>query len=322
MACRDITRGQWQGGRGHGPAALTFSKFALCLSLTALAALSAPSLHAGFTWHPLDVMTITDMKPDGKKFPVPTKEQPIYYEAINAGFKDWGRPIAGDKEPNVKLMQDTVVRALSKNHYLSANKKHDATEIIIMTWGTLYGGGGLSAGPPALLRFLAGDKYMDGGDPSEEIGLLSVEHIGQRIIPALGQAKLHDYAQSDLYLVLLRAYSTSEANDGKIAELWETRIVVPSNGLALDTSLPTMVQLAAPNIGVDMKKAVFTTPEKSLHEDIQTGEIKVVDDVDVNAAHVTDISELLKEKAQASSGNDAAKSDAPLKFEPGAKPAH
>ncbi|HEY9153858.1 MAG TPA: hypothetical protein VIM69_01935 [Opitutaceae bacterium] len=280
----------------------------------------APSLHAGFTLHPLDVMTITDMKPDGKKFPVPTKEKPIYYEAINAGFKDWGRPIAGDKEPDMKLMQNTVVRALAKNHYLSADKNHEGSEIIVMTWGTLYGGGGLSAGPPALLRFLAGDKYMDGGDVSEETGFLTVEHVGQRVVPALGQSKLHDYAKSDLYLVLLRAYSTREANNGKIAELWETRIVVPSNGLALDTSLPTMVQLAAPNIGVDMKKEVFTTPEKALHEKIELGDLQVVDDVDVNAAHVTDITDLLKEKAQASSGNSTTKPDEPLHFEQQSKP--
>jgi len=293
MACRDHTRGQWHGGRGRSPATLAFSKIRLLVAVTALAALSSPSLRSGFSFHQLDVMTVTDIKPDGKKFPVPTKEAPIYYEAINACYKDWGRPIAGDKEPNVKLMQDTVVRALAKNHYLSGNDKHEATEIIVMTWGTLYGGGGLSVGPPAALRFLAGDKYMDGGDVSEETGMLTVQHIGQRLVPALGQSKLHDYAKSDLYLVLLRAYSTREANAGKITELWETRIAVPSKGLALDTSLPTIVQLAAPNIGVEMKNAVFTTPEKSLHEDIQTGEIKVVDDVDVNAAHVTPIAQIL-----------------------------
>lgn len=303
MACRDYPRGQWQGGRGHGPATLAFFNIGQWVSLTALALLSVPSLHAGFSFHRLDVMTITDMKPDGKKFPVPTKEKPIYYEAINAGFHDWGRSIAGDTAPDVKLMQDTVVRALAKNHYLSANAKHEATEIIVMTWGTLYAGGSLHVGPPAALRFLAGDKYMDGGDESEEKGFMTPQTVGTRVIPALGQAKLHDYANADLYLVLLRAYSTSDANAGKISELWETRIAVPSNGLALDTSLPTMVQLAAPHIGVDMKNAVFNTPEKALHEDIQTGEIHVVDDVDVNAAHVTPINDLLKEAAAARSGN-------------------
>jgi len=322
MVRRDYTRGQWQGGRGHGPATLAFFKLGRWLSLTVLAVFCGPSLRAGFMSHTLDVMTITDMKPDGKKFPVPTKEKPIYYEAINAGFHDWGRSVAGDTAPDVKLMQDTVVRALAKNHYLSANSKHEATEIIVMTWGTLYAGG-LSVGPPAALRFLAGDKYMDGGDESEEKGFMSVQHVGQRAVPALGQSKLHDYAKADLYLVLLRAYSTSDANAGKISELWETRIAVPSNGLALDTSLPTMVQLAAPHIGVDMKNAVFTTPEKALHEDIQLGELKVVDDVDVNAAHVTPINDLLKEAAAARSGDPTTKPapqpEKPAKTAPPAK---
>jgi len=62
-----------------------------------------------------------------------------------------------------------------------------------------------------------------------------------------------------------------------------------------------------------------------MHEDIQTGEIKVVDDVDVNAAHVTPISDLIKEAASQRAGNPGTKpdpgADKPLKFEPSAKPA-
>jgi len=320
MACRDITRGQWRRGQGCFPFSIALRSFSLSLAVVAFFGLSASMLRAGFHFHSLDVMTVTDMKPDGRKFPVPTKEHPIYYEAINAGFKDWGRPVAGDKEPNMKLMQDTVVRALARNHYLSADKTHEATEIIVMTWGTMYTGG-LSVGPPPALRFLAGDKYMDGGDESDEKGFMSVQHVGRRIIPALGQSKLHDYATADLYLALLRAYSTREANAGHIAELWETRIACPSAGLALDTSLPSMVQLAAPHIGVDMKDAVFTTPEKALHENIELGDLQVLD-VDVNAAHVTPLDDLLKEKEDARTGKDTGKPAPPASPARPAGPSH
>ena len=264
------------------------------LVLVSFLATAAVPLRAGFSWHPVDVMTITDMKPAGKKFPLPTKEHPIYYEAINAGYKDWGRIIAGDKEPKVKLMQDTVVRALARNHYLSADSKHVATEIIVMSWGTMYTGGGLSLGESPALQFLAGDKYLDGVDRMD-VGSLGFTTSVSRAVPVLSQSKLHDYASGDLYLALLRAYSTRDANKGEIVELWETRIACPSAGLELESTLPTMVKLAAPHIGVDMPNAVFTTPEKSQREDIEFGDLKVLDDIDVNAAHVTPINDLVNE---------------------------
>jgi hypothetical protein len=257
------------------------------------------SLQAHFSLHTIDTMAITDMKAAGRSFQVPTAERPIYYEAVNVGM-DWhlGRmDYAGDLRPDIKLMQDAIVRALARNHYLSADASHPAAQLIVMAWGTLRSDTADLTGASyrRAVRILAGDKYMDFGDMSEEGPFSSMGAIvPHRTIAALSQAKLHNFAEGDCYYAEIRGYSAADAKRNRATELWQTRIACPSAGLVMSKTFPTMIQLAAPHIGIETKKAIFTTPAKNLREDIQTGEIKVLDDVDVNAARVIPLKSLMK----------------------------
>jgi len=250
-------------------------------------------------------MAITDMKAEGRFFQVPTADHPIYYEAVNIGM-NWklGRSsYTGDLHPDLKAMQDAIVRALARNHYLSADPKHPASELIVMAWGTLRSNTD-SVLYYRALRMLAGDKYMDWGDMSEEGPFTNMGSIvPHRVIPALSQTKLDDFAKGDCYYAEIRGYSAADARRDHATELWETRIACPSAGLAMNTTFPTMIQLAAPHIGLETRKAVFTTPEKQLREHIEIGDLRVVDEVDVNAARVTPIQALLKYPAPAAGSN-------------------
>ena len=256
------------------------------------------SLQARFSLHTIDTMAITDLKPAGRAFQVPSAEHPIYYEAVNVAV-NWkqGTLEAGDIAPDAKVMQDQIVRALARNHYLSADAAHPATEYIVMAWGTLYSSPWDTTGVwyRRAVRILAGDKYMDWGDPSEEGSFANMGAIiPRRVIPALSQSKLHNFAEGNCYYAEVRGYSSADAARGRASEIWETRIACPSAGLVMSTTLPVMIQLAAPHIGLETKRAMFATPEKGLHESYEFGEIKPVDDIDVNAARVTPIEALLK----------------------------
>ncbi|HUR58659.1 MAG TPA: hypothetical protein VM029_13185, partial [Opitutaceae bacterium] len=132
----------------------------LCFALPASAASFVDFL---FPKHDVHVITVTDTTPAGSLLRPVSPASPMYYMAINAGYRDFGGIIAGEKIPKKDDVIKTMARVLAKRGYLPADNEHPPTLLLTWTWGTMntdryYDGSGESEGRQTnrqqLLRFL------------------------------------------------------------------------------------------------------------------------------------------------------------------------
>lgn len=241
------------------------------------------------------VITVTDFTPAGSLLPVPSPKSPVYYEACSLGFRELGRPMAGEQPPKNDQMLALIVKTLAKQGYVRASDQHPATQFLAFAWGTLrIGGPGLSFGPSkSVLRFLGGEKLghllEDANQESEfEVGLSDF----RRLLVSKGSSiadEIYSAANNDLYVALIRSYDFQAATEKKLKQLWETRISLPSSGLALDTALPVAIVTAGPSIGRDTAQPVWVDTSDGRQARIEFGDLKVLEYLDPAQHPVIDL---------------------------------
>ena len=91
-----------------------------------------------FPKHEVEVIAVTDMTPLGALRRPVTPANPVYYQAVSAGYRDLGGIIAGDKIPPKEDVMKTIAKVLAKQGYLPATNEHPPTLIVIWVWGTMY----------------------------------------------------------------------------------------------------------------------------------------------------------------------------------------
>ena len=108
-----------------------------CVFLFA-AAPAFPAGLLGWLFHrDVQVITSTDSTPLGLLLRIPSPSAPVYYKALNIGYRDFGAAIGGDKRPAPEEMIRTIVQVLATVGYLPADAQHRPTQWIVFTWGTL-----------------------------------------------------------------------------------------------------------------------------------------------------------------------------------------
>jgi hypothetical protein len=87
----------------------------------------------------LDFNIITEVTPEGKKWPLPTNTEPIYYIS-QAGAKAYNVGIGavhGLKTPPVEKLQQMIQKALAESNYLSSEgTTHSPSIAVIYQWGS------------------------------------------------------------------------------------------------------------------------------------------------------------------------------------------
>jgi hypothetical protein len=233
----------------------------------------------------LQVITVTDMTPEGAKRPGPALERPVYYTAVSLGYQEFGGIVAGDKVPRKEEVVETLAKVLSAQGFRPATKTHSATLLLLWTWGTMNPDRQTNGPDPTMpdlqvnrgqmLRFLGADK--DGGLLSAEPNMLGTDDpvpgVGG---PATGAQTFQDISATELYVVAIRAYNFSDFSKKKQTLLWTTKISAPARGFWLPEVLPTMLTLAAPNIGRDTPKPVTVTVGDKYRPEVRIGEPTVV----------------------------------------------
>jgi hypothetical protein len=252
---------------------------------------AAPALHAGFLdWllhHDVQVITSTDTTPTGALQRAPSPSDPVYYLAMSAGFHDFGGAIAGDKLPVPQEMIRTIVRVLAKDGFLPADANHPPTQFIIFAWGTLYSDmmpnpwnpdmPGTQLNRWQMLRFLGGDKlglvpdYPDPWLDQQMPGLTRVNPSAEAIWSVAGD---------NLYVVALAGYEFPMQQPKHPKLLWRTKISCPSRGLVLADTLPTMLVIAAPYIGHETKRPVWTNAADKFKPEVRIGNPQVEEYLD------------------------------------------
>src|SRR5438445_70101 len=94
----------------------------VALAIAWLAAGAATARAGVLDWlfpkHEVEVIAVTDMTPAGALRRPVTPANPVYYQAVSAGYRDFGGIIAGDKIPPKDAVMKTIAKVLAKKGYL------------------------------------------------------------------------------------------------------------------------------------------------------------------------------------------------------------
>ncbi len=239
---------------------------------------------------PLDrtVVAVTDFAPAGRELPVPSAQNPVYYAGVNAGYRSYsGFAIGGNKPPRDNTMLRVITKVLADQHFLPANADHPATQFIVVSWGSL-GTSTNSSGPGAALAFLGGEKFDLMGERPEVPG-----HIGAEVFKRRwrsGEAELVlDLSGRNLYAVLIRAYDLQAAIEGRIVQLWETRLACPTTGTNLTDALPALVVSGRHVIGRETPQPLVRNAARTRDAWVEIGESEVIEYIDATEATMAEV---------------------------------
>lgn len=228
----------------------------------------------------VEVITVTDMTDAGRLLRQPSRQHPVYYEALILGYTDFGRSIAGLKEPDKNKMLKLILKLLADRGYYPANAKHAPEMLIALRWGTL------NQRPGMALPFMGGDKL----DMLYQLERMSPSNMVQ-YMTSFRHGPIGDFVSScadgDLYVISVMVFDEAEALKGNTKLLWHTKVSCPANGLDIEPTLRQMARQAAPMFGRETAKPVWTiTTEREGH--VELGEMRIVEEIQTDKLPITD----------------------------------
>lgn len=234
----------------------------------------------------IEVITVTDMTPEGRQQQAPTTSAPVYYVATNLGFKELSTTIAGDDSPPEAEIIPHIEKALAKQGFLRATAgSPPPTLALAFMWGTLNADidqGFDPDGPPQLrnrqqiLKFLGGYKV---GFSDRDFDPAVPAVAGLTFFDADAR-DFYELAGEDFYVAVVSAYDLKALLAKQKKLLWMTRISCPSRGFMLHDVLPTMMAIAAPNLGRESSRPVWVNASDKFKPNVQLGETKVLEFMD------------------------------------------
>ncbi|MBI5381243.1 MAG: hypothetical protein HZA31_05025 [Opitutae bacterium] len=247
--------------------------------------------------HELQVITVTDTTPMGALMRPATPANPVYYIAVNMGYRDLGGVMGGDKIPPQPEVLKTFFKVLAKQGYLPSSKDHPPTMLMLWVWGTMYTDKiymssddfeGRQLNRHQLLRFLGGYK----------LGLTTKtpELFTQDILPGVTHLNadaqdISDLATDDLYVAVVAAYDYQSVVNKEKKLLWTTKISCPARGFVLGDVLPSMLAIAGPNIGRETAKPVWVNASEKFKPEVKIGDPVIVEYLTSNKLPVVDASQ-------------------------------
>lgn len=217
------------------------------------------------------VLTVTDVTDVGQERPAASPENPVYYQAVSVGFQSFSRAIAGDREPPNDDFLQLVLRTLKEQGYVPSTDQHPPTLVLGFAWGYLSGNFG------GALKFLGGDK-LDLMWEVQQIGGQLDPRVLTRGMRSPLQQRVIEMAGEPLYVVTIVAYDWQDAINGKLTELWQTRVACPARGNWAMNALPQIVRAAGPSIGRETKRPEWLSPDETRRRGtVEIGEITTAD---------------------------------------------
>lgn len=269
-------------------------RFPIFAAVAALLSLPGQAAVPALFNYDLQSITVTDMTPAGRQFRPATRDHPVYYAAVSAGYHDFGGYIAGDRPVSRELVNRTVMTVLAKQGYLPATHDHQPDVIIVWTWGTLYAEWFPGAvGLPWQVNELRMRWFLGGA----KLGLVDRDHAAfpeLTLAPELhfagGNAQaLLDTARDDLYVAAVSAYDARLKEPTRATLLWNTRISAPSRGFWLPDALPAMLAIGGPFFGRETPQPVWIRASDKFKPNIHIGDLKVVDEINEATKRVVDL---------------------------------
>ena len=215
-----------------------------------------------------NVIVATDTTKAGRELTPPTPQNPVYYKGLSLGRKLGSIP--GDREPDIKQLNQFVSDVLAKQGYRPAPPEMDAPELLlVLQWGYL------KPGSEDLLWFL-------GYDPAQDIAaqanpnMLGPE-VWRRGFRSPEIETILGDAQNPIYGIIVTAFEFKTARTPEPVAYWQTRIGLPANGKSMATALPVMITAAGPAIGRPADKPVMVDADVAREGQVKLGELKFLD---------------------------------------------
>jgi len=218
------------------------------------------------TWG--NVIVATDVTKAGRELTPPTPQNPVYYKGLSLGRKLGA--INGDREPDIKQLNQFVGDILAKQGYLPAPA--GMTEpglLLVLQWGYV------SPGSENLLWFLGYDARNDVA-AQENPNMLGPE-VWRRGMRSPEIDTILQDAQNPIYGIIVTAFEFKTARSPEPIPYWQTRIGLPANGKSMASALPVMITAAGPAIGRPSEKPVFVDADVAREGQVKLGELKFLD---------------------------------------------
>lgn len=242
---------------------------------------SANNFISRFLERDLQVLTVTDVSPAGRLLRVPSRKNPVYYEALVLGYMDVGRSTAGMAPPKKDDMVKLILKLLADQGYFPATPKHAPEMLLTFAWGTI------NDEPATAMLFMGGDKAGVLWE-LEPISIHTAARWLTRDIRSPEASFVVECANSDLYMLSIQAFDEERAKKGQSVLLWQTKVSCPAAGLDIGPSLKQMARQSAAYFGRETNRPVWTSaPER--HGQVDIGELRTLEAIDPSKLPITDM---------------------------------
>ena len=270
------------------------------MALLALAVV--PRADAYLFDHDVEVITTTRLTPEGRRRTPPTPAAPVYYDAVNLGFRQLGEIESGVKPPPNEEMLRVIFKVLAEQGYRLAGPDHPPTLHLVFVWGTMNptigtdeDGNDVQTNARQLYRFLNGGVNRTPLSFEGSNYALALQEGAERFsgrVMTRTELKLDTASSDGLYIAEIGAYEHADTPNGWPKLLWKTYISCPSTGLAMTDVAATMFKVAGPHIGRETLEPVWVNASRRFKGWVEVGEPVVLDYVDPAKRPVTDASQV------------------------------
>lgn len=232
----------------------------------------------------IQVIAVTDMTDEGRAYPAASPENPVYYQAVTAGYQVFGRGVGGEKIPPNDAFLQVVLKTLKKEGFLPATDENPPTIVLGFSWGSVWEDYGTA------LQVLGGDKLDIDWEVKPTLGLEPRQWL--RGLRKKGADRIIEIAKGNLFLVNINAYDRPALIKGDLVPLWQTRIACPTQGVWAQDAMPQIVVAAASMIGKETKYPAISTVQDAFGKrgEVSIGDLTVTDDdFDLATAPVLDL---------------------------------
>jgi hypothetical protein len=281
------------GGRGLGAGLLALAWVAAA-SAVEVPPLSDPSprmvkpgtfvfslLPKAFQKRPTMEMSFnTEFTPYGRLLRQPAPENPVYYVAESAGFRQLGWAVGGEHSPPADDMARAMTKALATNGFLPATPEHLPRLALIYFWGSHNKPDPDTARDfPQVARKNQLERAILVGGRQLASGMAFSMQWGESPADRMGKMEyLRDQAAEELYFVVASAYDYPALAKGERKLAWRTTMTVSSAGLAMQETLPPLVASGAIYFGKEMAEPEIGSRRISREGRVDIGPATVIED--------------------------------------------
>ncbi len=200
----------------------------------------------------LEMTFNTEVTDYGRMLRPASPGNPVYYIAEDAGFRQLGWDVGGEKPPAQADMERIMKKGLATNGFLpAAPPAHPAALAVVYYWGSHNKPDPQTAAmfPQLALRnrleraiLVGGKRFAQGMAFSAEYGESPTDRLAK-------QEFLNDQAKDEVYFVVASAYDYAALARGERRLAWRTTMTANSTGVAIAETLPPLLASGAAFFG-------------------------------------------------------------------------